>query len=324
MAFGFELDGGFKHFHGRWISRGFGAPGLAVDGRNLGQGFDEAVGLLQQLCRLASRQARQGGGHEQQITFIERWHELATNAQHGPGGGCQQQHRDRNRGAGPAQHHVEYRAVGGNQHAVERVFLLARNLSANQIAHQHRNQRDRQARRRRHGVGFGKRQRREQPALLGFEREHRDEGQRDDQQTEKQRRADFGSRVADDPPARFALQGVSRVVVVPALQMLVRVFNHHDRGINHGANGNRNAAQRHDVGIDALVVHHDKGRQNAQRQRDDGHQGRAQVKQKDKAHHSHDDELFKQFEAQVADRLFDQHGSVVGGNDLYASRQTAL
>ena len=54
--------------------------------------------------------------------------------------------------------------------------------------------------------------------------------------------------------------------VHPAFQMFVSVLNHHDRRIDHGANGNGDAAKRHDVGVDTLIVHDDKSRQNTQRQ----------------------------------------------------------
>ena len=38
-----------------------------------------------------------------------------------------------------------------------------------------------------------------------------------------------------------------------ALHVLVRVFDHDDDGVHHGADGDGNAAQRHDVGADALA-----------------------------------------------------------------------
>ena len=63
--------------------------------------------------------------------------------------------------------------------------------------------------------------------------------------------------------------------MAPMLQVFVGVFNHDHGGIDHGANGNGNTAQRHDVGVNALVAHDDKGGQNAQGQRDDGDKSRA-------------------------------------------------
>src|SRR3546814_18789005 len=82
------------------------------------------------------------------------------------------------------------------------------------------NQCHRQDRRRGHRIGFGKGERREQPALLSFEREHRDERQRDDQQAEEQRRADFGGGFGDDDPAHLAVKMLVRVILLPALALL--------------------------------------------------------------------------------------------------------
>ncbi|MNS70677.1 hypothetical protein D3C72_1040240 [compost metagenome] len=111
---------------------------------------------------------------------------------------------------------------------------------------------------------------------------------------------------------------------MPVFQLLVRVLDHHDRGIDHGANGNGNAAQRHDVGIDALVAHHQKGGQHAQRQRHDRHQRGTQVEQEQQAHQRDHGELFGQLVCQVFHRALDQRGAVVGGDDLHTGRQALL
>ena len=47
--------------------------------------------------------------------------------------------------------------------------------------------------------------------------------------------------------------------------MLVNVLDHDNGGIDHGANRNRDTPKGHDVGIDALQAHDDKGRQYADR-----------------------------------------------------------
>jgi len=133
-----------------------------------------------------------------------------------------------------------------------------------------------------------------------------------------------GGGVSNHPPAGLPLQWLPRVCVVPLLQVLVRVLDHHHRRVHHRANGNGNAAQRHDVGVDALPVHDDEGRQNAQRQRDDGHQGRTQVKQKQGTHHGHHRKFFEQLVAEVLDGPLDEPRAVVGGHDLHAWRQARL
>ena len=63
-------------------------------------------------------------------------------------------------------------------------------------------------------------------------------------------------------------------------QMLVRVLDHDDGGIDHGADGDGDAAQAHDVGVDAERAHGDEGDQHADRQHHDGDQRRAHCSRK--------------------------------------------
>ena len=112
--------------------------------------------------------------------------------------------------------------------------------------------------------------------------------------------------------------------VPPLLQVLVGVFDHHHRRIDHGTNGNRDATQRHDVRVHALVVHHDERGQDAQRQRDDGDERRAQVKQEGEAHHRHDEEFFQQLVREVVHGALNQARSVVSGDDFHPLGQAGL
>ena len=228
------------------------------------------------------------------------------------------------RGLRPLQHPVQRRPVDGDQHARDRVAPLVGDAPADPVAHQHRDQRHRQPGRRRHRIGLGEGQRAEQPPLLRLQREHRDEGQRDDQQREEQRRPDLDRGVGDHLPALVAVEFLPRMRVLPSLDLLVRVLDHHHRGVDHRADGDGDAAQRHDVGVDALPAHHQEGEHHAQRQRDDGHRRRAQVPQEEHADQRDDDELLEQLERQVVDRALDQRAAVVGGDDLHALRQARL
>ena len=54
--------------------------------------------------------------------------------------------------------------------------------------------------------------------------------------------------------------------------MLMYVFNHHYRAIDHRANRNGNPAQGHNIGIHPLVIHNNKSNQNTDRQTDNDHQ----------------------------------------------------
>ena len=106
--------------------------------------------------------------------------------------------------------------------------------------------------------------------------------------------------------------------------MLVRVLDHHHGGIDHGADGDCDPAERHDVGINALVAHDDEGHQDAQGQGDDRDQRRAQVPEEDQANQGNHRELFQQLVAEVIDGAVDQLRTVIGGDHLDAGRQAAL
>ena len=150
-------------------------------------------------------------------------------------------------------------------------FSSRKHLAADEVAHQDGREGDGEQRRRGHGVGLGEGQRLEQPAFLRLQREHRDERHRDDQQRVKKRRADFDRGVADDLPVRF--------LAAVALEVLVRVLDHDDDGVHHRADGDGDAAQRHDVRADALPVHDDERHQHRHRQDDDGHERAAEMQQ---------------------------------------------
>jgi hypothetical protein len=68
-----------------------------------------------------------------------------------------------------------------------------------------------------------------------------------------------------------------------AFQVLVRVLDHHDGGVDHRADGDGDAAQAHQVGVHAQRAHGDEGDQHADRQHQDGDQRAAHVQQEDDA-----------------------------------------
>ena len=94
---------------------------------------------------------------------------------------------------------------------------------------------------------------------------HRQKAHGNDEQTEEQRRAHFHGGAGHYLPTVFVSDFL-------ALQVLVHIFNQHDRPIDHGANGNCDTTQRHDVGVQALQVHYDKRSEDANRQGDNRHQ----------------------------------------------------
>ena len=106
-----------------------------------------------------------------------------------------------------------------------------------------------------------------------------------------------------------------------ALQMLVRVLDHDDGGVDHGADGDGNAAQAHDVGAEAEQLHGHERHQDADGQHDDRHQGAADVQQKHDAHQRDDEAFLEQRAAQRLDGAVDQLGAVVDRHHLDALGQ---
>ena len=112
--------------------------------------------------------------------------------------------------------------------------------------------------------------------------------------------------------------------MMPGFEPLVRVLDHHHRGVHHRADRDGDAAERHDVGVHALVNHDDESRQDSERQRDDGDERRAQVEKEEHAHQRHDDELLDEFLPEVRHGALDERRAVVGRHDLHARRQARL
>ena len=247
-----QVDDGLEHLDRCRVGGGVRTPGLAVDRAHLGEALDDLVLRLQHFRSLGDRHARQRGRHVQQRALVERGHELAAQLRGRVPGSRQRYRGQRDGQLLPAHHGLDDRAVEPDQEAVHRVLLLRHDLAANEQHHQHWHQGHRQQRRTGHRKGLGVGQRREQAALLRLEREHGQEGHRDDQQREEQRRPDLLARVEHGVSA-FA----GAVIGLQALQVLVGVFDHHDGRVDHRANGDRDAAQAHDVGVHAQQAHRD-------------------------------------------------------------------
>ena len=217
--------------------------------------------------------------------------------------------RDDQHRPAPLEDEIDHRVIDADHEAVDRILLFVRDLAADEPAHQHRHEGDRQQRRRAHGVGLGVGQRLEHPPRLLAEGEDREEGDGDDQQRVEERRADFLGRSRDDLPVRL--------LAPVALQVLVGILDHDDRRIDHRADGDGDAAQAHDVGVDPLEVHDDEGDQDRHRQGQDRHQGTGKVEQEQGGDQGDDDALLDQLLLEGIDRPFDQAGAVVDRLDVH-------
>ena len=75
---GLQVDDGFEHVQRRRIGGRVGAAGFAVDACHFRESHNQLVGLLENLPGFGDGDARVGGGHVEQIAFIQRRHELAA------------------------------------------------------------------------------------------------------------------------------------------------------------------------------------------------------------------------------------------------------
>ena len=102
------------------------------------------------------------------------------------------------------------------------------------------------------------------------------------------------------------------------------ILDHDDAGIDHGADGDGNAAEAHDVGIQAETAHRQKRRQHPDWQHQDRHQRTADVQQKQHTDQRDDQALLNQGMAQGGNSPFDQCRAVVTGDDFDPGRQAGL
>ncbi len=141
------------------------------------------------------------------------------------------------------QHALQHRAIKRDQGSIEWVAQLGRDATANPVAHQHRHQRYREARSRRHRIRLGESERPKQPAFLRFEREDRNERQGNDDEAEEERRAYFNRGLGHHLPMCVAAQALIWMSLCPGFDPLVGVLDHDHGGVDHGADRDRNSSE---------------------------------------------------------------------------------
>ena len=206
------------------------------------------------------------------------------------------------------------------QETVHGILRLGHDLASNKPPHEHRHQRHGQQGRRRHGESAGKGQWTEQAPFLSLQREDRHIGNRDNQQGEEQGRPHLLGGRRHGLPALRDRQGLA-FFIRRAFQVLVGILDEHDGPVHHGADGDGDPAQGHDIGIDPHPAHGEKGDEDADGQGNDRHQGGARVEQEQHANQAHHDELLKQFLLEVVYRALDEIAPVVHSHDLDALGQ---
>ena len=100
------------------------------------------------------------------------------------------------------------------------------------------------------------------------------------------------------------------------------VLNHDNGCVHHRADRDCDPAKAHDVGAEPEKIHAEIRDQHAERQRDDGDQRAANVKEEQDAHKRDDQALFNQGAFEVVDRAINQIRTVVDRFDRDALRKT--
>jgi hypothetical protein len=201
---------------------------------------------------LGDRHPRRRRRHVEDRALVERRHELVAeprirrHRQSPPS-------RGRADDDGPAVPVTTKRTTGVypaiSQEPVDRVLLLAADPAADEQHRERRRQRHREHRRERHRVGLRERERLEEAPLGALEGEHRDERHGDDEQREEDRRADLLHRATT-----ITSRAIARPAgMLPVLESLVDVLDQDDRGVDHRADRDRDAAEGHDVRREPLV-----------------------------------------------------------------------
>jgi hypothetical protein len=313
LVLGFEIDDGLEHLDRRRIRCRRGAPGFAEHARHLGKAFDDVVRGLQQLGRFGDRHAGHAHRHVHQRALVQCRHKFRSKPLKRDDGRCQDEQGDEDGRQPGAQNAGDDRPVEPDECPVNRVAGFGKDPAAHEKLHQDRHQRDREQRGPAHGEGLGESQRFEEAPFLILKREHRKERHGDHGEAEEQRRSDLQRGIGEDFRAACSGRG--------AFEMLVSVLDHDNRGIDHGAERDRDAAEAHDVGAKAERVQQPHGDQHADGQHQDGDERTAHMQQKDDADERDDDALFGQCVLQRLDRAMNEIGAVIDRLDADPLRQ---
>ena len=89
-------------------------------------------------------------------------------------------------------------------------------------------------------------------------------------------------------------------------EMAVAVFHHDNGGVHQHSDGQRQPAQRHDVGAHVQVIHRDERRNDGDGQRQNRDERRAEVEEENDDDQADDDRLFQQIALQGLDGFVNQ------------------
>ena len=126
-------------------------------------------------------------------------------------------------------------------------------------------------------------------------------------------------------------RGVERdfpdVIAIVAVLLLVLfgladdVFGHDDACVDEHADGDGDAAERHDVRRDACALHEEECAEHSERQRNRDDEDAAEMPEKKDVGERDEDDLFDQRVAQRVDGVIDEDAAVVERDDVDARRE---
>ena len=315
-----EHDGCLDHAQRSRVCCGLRAADLAEHMMNLWKTRYDLIGLLEYFTALRDGDTRVCGGHPEEIPFIKRRHELASQLLEREPGDCNDQDCDQDNRLWKAQHELDERPIRPDEKTIQRILLLFRDLAPDEEGHEHRDDRNGQHGRRGHGKRLCVCQGPEQPSLLSLQGEHGKKGERNDHEGEEKRRPDFLGRLDHDLVVLFW----GGFALLDTFQMFVRVLHHHHRGIHHHPDGDGDPTEAHDVCIDAELVHGGEADQNSHGQRKDRDKSASKMEEKNDAHEGDNDHLFGELSFQGVDRVRYQCGAIVDRDDFHALGQPCL
>ena len=291
---GRHCDSGFRLITVSNISRGAGSvavsalPALPKTLCHLGDALQDLVLQLEEVRGHRYGGRRRGHGHIEEGAFVEGRHELGAELREGV-------YRDDQNDDGrnddrflEAQGKARHRLIDPVEKAAHGVLLLGPDLPPDEQGHEDGRQGHGEKRGEEHGEGLRVGEGLEEPSRLGLEREDREEADRDDEEGEEEGRPDLLAPRRDVSDVRSSFLPACPACL-PFLQLLVGVLHHDDRGVDHGADGDGNAGEAHDVRGDPHVVHEDEAHDDGDGQREDDHQRARQVEEEDDADHAHRD-----------------------------------
>src|SRR5712692_9485304 len=106
--------------------------------------------------------------------------------------------------------------------------------------------------------------------------------------------------------------------------MPVDVFHHHHRGVDHHADGDGQAAQRHQIGSEIESIHHKERHERRHDERRRHDQGAPGIAQEHEEHDHHQENTLAQRLIDGRQRGGDQFDTIVKGNDPPSCRQQPL